>query len=69
MWHYKAIYQSSKRHASIKKYIQTKHFFLEIINTVKQSIAKIFDGTTFFVSCKTYTAMRYKKTTRHYKYI
>ena len=47
-------------------YIQTKHFFMEIINTFKQSIAKIFDGTTVFVSCKTYTAMRYKKTTRRH---
>ena len=46
--------------------IQTKHFFMEIINTFKQSIAKIFDGTTVFVSCKTYTAMRYKKTTRRH---
>jgi hypothetical protein len=35
------------------EYIQTKHFFMEIINTFKQSIAKIFDGTTVFVSCKT----------------
>jgi len=26
---------------------------MEIINTFKQSIAKIFDGTTVFVSCKT----------------
>ena len=27
-------------------YNQTKYFFMEIINTFKQSIAKIFDGTT-----------------------
>jgi len=26
---------------------------MEIINTFKQSIAKIFDSTTVFVSCKT----------------
>ena len=35
---------------------------MEIINIFKQSIAKIFDGRTVFVSCKTYTAKRYKKT-------
>ena len=40
---------------SIRKYIKTKHFFMEIIiYTFKQSVAKIFfDGTTVFVSCKT----------------
>ena len=32
-------------------YIKTKHFFMEIIiYTFKQSVAKIFDGTTVFVS-------------------
>ena len=35
-------------------HIKTKHFFMEIIiYTFKQSVAKIFDGTTVFVSCKT----------------
>ena len=34
-------------------YNQTKYFFMEIINTFKQSIAKFFDSTNVFVSCKT----------------
>jgi hypothetical protein len=33
-------------------YNQTKYFFMEIINTFKQSIAKIFNGTNVFVRRK-----------------
>jgi hypothetical protein len=33
-------------------YNQAKYFFVEIISTFKQSIAKNFDGMTVFVSCK-----------------
>ena len=45
-------------------YNQAKYFFMEIINTFKQSIAKIFDSTSVFVSCKTYTLFKCKQ----YKY-
>ena len=44
----------SSKNVYIYIYIKTKHFFMEIIiYTFKQSVAKIIDGTTVFVSCKT----------------